>query len=128
SRSPFTSAKLLIHANILDSLIQDDGIVLAPRWVDWATTVGFTLFVFWAVLKFSPLLGVFATLGSGFVLLVGGLALFNGMGEWNGIWIRLSQPLVGIFLGYYLVVPYRLIREYKKRWDYQRRNQILTQV
>jgi signal transduction histidine kinase len=46
----------------------------------------------------------------------------------DGFWLRLSQPLVGIFLSYYLVVPYRLIVEYKKRWDYQRKNELLVQV
>jgi signal transduction histidine kinase len=48
--------------------------------------------------------------------------------QFKGLWIRESQPLVGIFVSYYLAVPYRLIREYKKRWDYQRKNELLTQV
>jgi signal transduction histidine kinase len=33
-----------------------------------------------------------------------------------------------MFLGYYLAVPYRLIIEYKKRWDYQKKNELLVQV
>ena len=32
---PFVNPKLLIHANILDSIIHDDGIMVAPRWVNW---------------------------------------------------------------------------------------------
>src|SRR5262249_18199509 len=65
-----------------------------------------------------------ATLTLVFLLIAFGQILF----QMRGIWIRESQPLVGIFIGYYVVVPYRLIREYKKRWDYQRKNELLTQV
>jgi signal transduction histidine kinase len=67
---------------------------------------------------------VFATVTLVFLLIAFGQLLF----QLKGIWVRESQPLVGIFIGYYVVVPYRLIREYKKRWDYQRKNELLTQV
>jgi signal transduction histidine kinase len=72
----------------------------------------------------TPLYGVFATVTLVFLLIAFGQLLF----QLKGVWIRESQPLVGIFIGYYVVVPYRLIREYKKRWDYQRKNELLTQV
>jgi signal transduction histidine kinase len=48
--------------------------------------------------------------------------------QFSGFWVKTSQPIVGIFLSYYLVVPYRLIREYQKRFDYQKKNEILLQV
>jgi signal transduction histidine kinase len=60
----------------------------------------------------------------GVILMLAAHLIFHS----RGIWIRESQPLIGIFLSYYLVVPYRLIREYKKRWDYQRKNELLVQV
>lgn len=124
SQQPFTHSKLSIHANILDSIIHHQGIVRAPSWVNWVVTFFVTAFVIFWVLTSTPLYGVFASISLVFTFVVLAQAVF----EWKGIWLRESQPLVAIFLSYYLIVPYRLIREYKKRWDYQRKNELLTQV
>jgi signal transduction histidine kinase len=124
SKSSFASPKLVVHANILDSVIHDDGLIRVPNWANWMTTFAVCAFVLWWVLNSTPLYGVFATLSLVLSVLVMGQLLF----QLKGLWLRESQPLVGIFVGYYLVVPYRLIREYKKRWDYQKKNELLTQV
>ena len=124
SKSAFASPKLVVHANILDSIIHDDGIIRVASWANWLTTFSVTAFVLWWVLNSTPLYGVFSTLSLVVSVLLMGQVLF----QVKGLWLRESQPLVGIFVGYYLVVPYRLIREYKKRWDYQKKNEILTQV
>jgi signal transduction histidine kinase len=124
SKDAFASPKVIVHANILDSIIRDDGIIRVAPWANWLTTFAVTAFVLWWVLNSTPLYGVFSTLSLVVSVLVMGQALF----QLKGLWLRESQPLVGIFVGYYLVVPYRLIREYKKRWDYQKKNEILTQV
>lgn len=128
SKNPFTNPRVTIHANILDSIIHNDGIILAPQWVNWVITFIITAFVLWAVLSLTPLYGVLATLGSAILFFVFSYLLFQKQGGNPGIWVRGSQPLISIFLSYYLVVPYRLIQEYKKRWDYQKKNEILTQV
>ncbi|HUP57033.1 MAG TPA: CHASE2 domain-containing protein [Bdellovibrionota bacterium] len=124
SKAAFTNPKLLIHANILDSIIHNRALVRAPNWANWLVTFAVTAFVLWWVMNSTPLYGVFATLTLVFLMIAFGQLLF----QVYGLWIRESQPLVGIFIGYYVVVPYRLIREYKKRWDYQRKNELLTQV
>lgn len=124
SKSAFSTPRLIIHANILDSIIHDDGIIRVTVWANWLTTYSVTAFVLWWVLNSTPLYGVFSTLSLILSVLLMGQLLF----QVKGLWLRESQPLVGIFVGYYLVVPYRLIREYKKRWDYQKKNEILTQV
>jgi hypothetical protein len=124
SKASFVNPKLLVHANILDSVLRNDGILRAPNWVNYLQTLVVTTAVILSVLKFSPILGVFATIGLAVLLMVFGHLLF----QWKGLWLQESAPLIGIFVAYYLGVPYRLIREYKKRWDYQRKNEILTQV
>jgi signal transduction histidine kinase len=124
SKVLIANPKISVHANILDSILKDDGIIRAPTWANWAGTLTVTSIVFWFVLNSTPLYGVFTTLGLGAIFVLFCQILFQA----HGIWLRESQPLVGIFVGYYLVVPYRLIREYKKRWDYQRKNELLTQV
>jgi signal transduction histidine kinase len=120
----FSNPKLALHANILDSIIHDEAIVRASTLVNGALTWLVLALVFWGVLASKPMIGVLATLGCAVsVILVSWSALSFG-----STWILTAQPLVGIFAGYYLVVPYRLIREYRTRWHYQQKNQILLQV
>ena len=128
SKAPFSNSKMVIHANILDSIIHNDGIIRAPYWVNWLATFAVTAFVLWWVLNSTPLYGLFMTVALNLIFLALGQLLFHGVASIGGLWLRESQPLVGMFLAYYLGVPYRLIREYKKRWDYQRKNELLIQV
>lgn len=124
SKRAFTNPKLVVHANILDAVMNNRGLVRAPDWLNWVTTFLVTAFVIWSVFTYTPLYGVFNTLILAFGFILVGQLLFSI----RGLWIRESQPLVGIFLSYYLAVPYRLIQEYKRRWDYQQKNEILMQV
>lgn len=124
SKRAFSNPKLIVHANILDSIMHNRGIIRSPEWLNWVTTFLVTAFVIWSVFTYTPLYGVFNTLILAFGFLIVGQILFSV----RGLWIRESQPLVGIFLSYYLAVPYRLIQEYKRRWDYQQKNEILMQV
>ncbi len=128
SKDEFAVSKLALHGMILESVAANNGIVenpgVFPIFFAWLTVV----LVYWFVLSFTPVGGVMLTLGLLTSVVLLGILMFRGFGSGSGIWIHLDEPLIGIFLSYYLAVPYRLIREYKKRWDYQRRNEILTQV
>lgn len=128
SRKNFSNPKLLVHANILDTVLHNDSIFVAPGWLNAVLTFIVVLSVTWWVLAFTPLYGLAATIGLVLTVLGLGFALFQGFGPVPGIWIHESHPIAGIFLSYYLTVPYRLIVEYKKRWEYQRRSELLTQV
>jgi hypothetical protein len=37
-------------------------------------------------------------------------------------------PMLGVFISYYLLIPYRLFSEYRRRWEYQQANKILSEV
>ncbi len=128
SSASFSNPKLAVHANILDSLINDDGVAKTPHYVNVLAIFLLSVFVIAAVMILSPLNGLFATVAVIILFLTFTQLVFYGFGGHSGLWIRVSQPLIGAFLGYYLAVPYRLIREYKKRWDYQRKNKLLVQV
>ncbi len=117
-------SKLSIQATILDTILHDRAFWMPSVGLTWLFTFFLTSFVLWWVMNSSPVHGVFATLGVSLAFVWVGYLLFH----FKGIWIQQSQPLVGIFVGYYLAVPYRLIVEYKKRWEYQRKNDLLTQV
>ena len=124
SKTSFSNPKLVVHANILDAIMHNQGVLRAPKWINWLQTFAVTSFVLWWVLNSTPLYGVFATLSLALLMSFIGQLLF----QVRGVWLKESPTLVGIFVSYYLAVPYRLIREYKKRWEFQRKNELLTQV
>ena len=124
SKNSFTNPKLVVHANILDAILHQEGIRPIAAFWNWLITFVVIHFVLGWILSSTPVYGVSATLGLAFAFTLLSQFLFYA----KGLWIRESQPLMGIFVGYYLAVPYRLIREYKTRWSYQRKNELLLQV
>ena len=97
--------------------------------------------------KSSPLINIFLSLliglltvnlalllspGQGILVV---LALIASLGSLGAIllfkfqyWLDLSHPLVTVCLGYYLVVPFRLYAEYRRRWHYQEKSEFMTQL
>ena len=124
SKVAYVNPKLAVHANILDSILNHEGILRVPSWINVLVTLSLTFAVMWWIMTSTPLYGVCATVVLGLFFLIVSHALFQN----KGWWLRESQPLVGIFISYYLSVPYRLIREYKTRWNYQQENQLMVQV
>lgn len=128
SSDPFTTPKLAIHATILDSMIRNDGILKPSAWLKTMTTFAASAIVIAWVMNSTPLVGVaasFATIG---VFWLVSLLLFNGWAGSHGVWLETAHPSIAILISYYVAVPYRLIREYRKRWEYQRKNELLVQV
>lgn len=124
SRSPFKTSKLAVHANILNSIIENDGIARAPAYLNAICSLLLIALILSAVMKYTPLRGVVITAG----LLIAFLLFSHLLFKMAGVWLRESQTIIGMFLAYYLAVPYRLILEYKQRWDYQRKHEVLLQV
>ncbi len=116
--------KLVVHANILDSVLNHQTIVRLPRGLSILLTLILTAFVLAWILRSAPLSGILIT-GT---LLIGTLAVSQILYAAGNMWLHTSELLIGIFLAYYLAVPYRLVSEFRKRWEFQRQNQLLKQV
>lgn len=124
SRSAFSNSKLVAHANIIETLIHDNTIKRSARSLNFVITFLLTALITWIVFQTSPIEGVFATTLCGLFVIAAGLILFRT----SNLWLILWRPLMGVFLAYYIFVPYRLITEYKSRWQFQRKNEVLEQV
>ncbi len=112
------------HANALDTLILDQAPRRSPKGLNFLT-IALVAWLTLALLFFAPparglllLGGVIAT----FILLAA--AVFSAF----GFWLPMAQPLLAVFVCYYFFVPYRLIVENRRSWEYYQRNQLLTQV
>lgn len=124
SRSVFANAKLTVHANIIETLIHNNAVIKASEFVDVLLTLVLTSLIIAMVFRTSPINGVLFTTLCALVVIALAIAVFR----FASIWINLSHPLLGIFFSYYVFVPYRLIMEYKKRSQFQKKHEVLMQV
>ncbi len=124
SRNVFTNSKLTVHANILETLIHDSAIQKISKKFELIFTFFLTALIIGIVFRTSPAKGVLVTILSALIVVIVTTLTFHTA----NIWLPLAYPLLGVFFAYYLFVPYRLIMEYKKRWKFQKKNEILTQV
>ncbi len=115
---------LEMHANVIDTLIQDNAPRWSPPWVKWLFTFAIALLTIYIVLSVRP--------GKGLLMLGLSVLSFLAIALLTFIaarWvIPVAHPLVAVFICYYFVIPYRLIIENRKSWEYYQKNRLLTQV
>lgn len=115
---------LELNANSIDTVLQDRAPRQMPNSTRTILSVLFCLLTVYVVMNLRPLNGLFTLASSviGFVFLTWlGFALFH-------IWVPVSHPLLATFVCYYFFIPYRLIMENRRSWEYQEKNRLLTQV
>ncbi len=112
------------HAIMLDSLIRNDAIIRAPEWIIFLLTLLITILTVHVVLTFRPLKGLVIILGTTVGLAALSFIPFLGF----NYWIPIAPPLLAIFISYYFIIPYRLIIENRRSWEYYQSNKLLSQV
>lgn len=124
SRSTFDTPMLEGAAQSIASLVEDDSVVRSPFWMDWLIAIAVGILTVNLVLAVSPGRGILCVFCECLGLVVVGWVLLR----LNGIWLDLAHPLVIACVGYYLVIPYRLVDEYRKRWHYQEKSELMGQL
>lgn len=115
---------LELHANILDTLILNQAPRVSPDWVKIMFTFLISLLTIYVVLSVRPGKGLIVLGTAVTIYLALALALFAGF-RWV---VPVAHPLVAVFICYYFVIPYRLIIENRRSWEYYQKNRLLTQV
>jgi signal transduction histidine kinase len=124
SRQIDAMTNLEVVANSLDTLILNNGLIRTPVWLRVFLTCLVSILTIFVVLTVRPanglvviLLTLSSLMGVGFLM----LSAFN-------IFIDIAHPLLSVFLCYYFFIPYRLIIENRRSWEYYHKNKLLTQV
>jgi signal transduction histidine kinase len=113
-----------LHGNIFETLIENSSPYRAPRILNLIFICLVSLLTVQVVLTARPFNGLLILLGTFLVF-----GLFSFVLLWIfGVWISLIHPLLTIFLAYYFFIPYRLIIENRRSWEYYQRNKLLKQV
>lgn len=124
SRNPTRTPLLEGAAHGLVTLLEDNAVFRSPAWFNAFLSLLIAIVTVNMVLFLSPgrgILFVISEIGVLFVTAWLGLVLLH-------CWVDLAHPFVVACFGYYLVIPYRLVDEYRKRWHYQEKSEMMTQL
>lgn len=124
SRSIVAMTVLEMNANMLDTLILNSAPTRTPYWFDLLVTSLISILTVYVVLAVKPTRGL-VTLATtiGVFFLLSFLAFW-----WGRVWVDMAHPFLSIFICYYFFIPYRLIIENRRSWEYLQKNRLLTQV
>lgn len=113
-----------MQANMFDTMILNASPTSAPHWFNFIIIWIVAVFTVHVVLTMSPTNGLLVLIGS-----VLGFSVFAYLCFWLAhFWMDMAAPLLAIFLCYYLFIPYRLIVENRRSWEYYQKNKLLSQV
>lgn len=118
------SAKLSIHANIIESLANARTISPVPDLFTQALSVVLAVLLSFFISRVQPTKGLLITI----TLMLGTFAFGYVCFLIPGWWFKLSHMILGIFVVYYIWVPFRAIEEYQTRYAIQEEAKLLKQV
>ncbi len=124
SREPFHTTFLEGAAQSLSTLLTDTGI----KKTSWVVDTLLSLFIGIVTVNIA----LFLSPGRGLLFVIFETLFLFGL-SWvllftKGLWIDMAHPFVIACLGYYLIIPYRLLDEYRKRWHYQEKSELMVQL
>ncbi|MGZ3789269.1 MAG: ATP-binding protein [Bacteriovorax sp.] len=120
----YKAPKLIIHASIIDSFIQNKTIKMIPRVV--SNVLAFILGIILSILisRLKPKDGLIITI----LMLVSILVLSYLLFVLLGFWLYTAHLVVTVFVVYYIWIPFRAIGEYQRRFAIQEEAKILKKV
>ncbi|MCB0415138.1 MAG: CHASE2 domain-containing protein [Bdellovibrionales bacterium] len=124
SRENTAMSKLELQANIFDTLILNSSPIQPSKWLTYLLTIVISIFIVFTVFSLPPLKGLLILMSTLFTFILFAWFSFFAL----DMIVEVVPVLLSIFLSYYFFIPYRLIMENKKSWEYQQKNKLLKTV
>lgn len=118
------SPKINVHAQIIQSFIEDQTIYALPGWISDLISVLLAFILSFIISRVQPTRGLVVTVG---IMLLMFTFAYSGF-VLAGYWLKLSHIILSIFVVYYIWVPFRAIGEYQTRYAIQEETKILKKV
>ncbi len=118
------SSKLAVHANIIQAMANGSTIIPVPDILTQSFSVLIAVILSFFISKVQPTKGLLITI----TLMLGTFAFGYFAFMSFGLWFKLSHMILGIFVVYYIWVPFRAIEEYQTRYAIQEEAKLLKQV
>jgi len=127
--TPFTkeeakSPKLAVHANIIEALSTGRTLSPVPDILTQILSVLIAVLLSFFISRVQPTKGLLITI----TLMLSTFAFGYLFFVIPGWWFKLSHIILGIFVVYYIWVPFRAIEEYQTRYAIQEEAKLLKQV
>lgn len=124
NQEEYKAPKLVVHANIIDSFIQNKTIKMLPRLV--SNVLAFIVAIILSIIisKLKPKDGLIITL----LVLMSILLISYLFFVFMGLWIYTAHLVVTVFVVYYIWIPFRAIGEYQRRYAIQEEAKLLKKV
>lgn len=124
TQDPMETTQLEGAAHALATLLSGSQIAKSSRFLNWLLTLLVGVCTVNLVLFLPPGRGILLVLGEiAALFLIAWISLFAGR-----YWLDLAHPLMVACVAYYIVIPYRLVDEYRKRFHYQEKSELMTQL
>lgn len=120
SRSP----RLALHAQIIQSFVQNKSIYQIPKNFTYALSIIIAIFLSLTISRTKPTTGLLITLA----LMLGIFFLSYLLFSVFGLWLYLTHLVLTVFVVYYIWVPFRAIGEYQRRYAIQEETKLLKKV
>jgi signal transduction histidine kinase len=118
------SPKLRVHANIIQSLIENKTVQQVPFWVTGILCLIVSIFLSVIISRIQPAKGLVITVMTIMSMILLSYLLFIIF----GLWLYVTHLLLTIFVVYYIWVPFRAIGEYQRRYAIQEEAKLLKRV
>lgn len=127
--TPFNKERLLtsnltVHAAIIQALFNQKTIYAVPRWVTYFLSFVIAIFLSVTIAQVRPTKGLVFTLAVMFGLVLLSFLLFSIL----GMWLYTTHLVLTVFVVYYVLVPFRAIGEYQRRYAIQEETKLLKKV
>lgn len=113
-----------VQANNFQTLIDNNSPIRVPNWLNILITILTSILTVYVTLALKPGKGLAILGGALLGLAILGTVFFISF----DLWVDLAHPLLAIFLCYYFFIPYRLIRENRRSWEYYQKHKLLSEV
>jgi signal transduction histidine kinase len=120
--------KILVQANILDSILNRQGIIEVPATRLAALTFVLSMLIILASFRIRPSRLILMTLALVLGTFSVSLLLFLPLPLLGNLWLPLGAPFLATLMSFYLMIPVRLYTENRKRFELEKENRLLHQV
>lgn len=124
NKEEYKSSKLMVHAEIIQALINNKTVYQIPRYVTYTLAIVIAIFLSITISKVKPTSGLFITI----IVMLGIFLISYLLFSLMGLWLYVTHLVLTVFVVYYIWVPFRAIGEYQRRYAIQEETKLLKKV
>ncbi len=124
NQEEYRAPKLMVHANIIDSFIQNKTIKMLPRIYSNILSLLMAILLSFIISRLKPKDGLIIAV----LMLLSVITISYLLFVLFGIWLYTAHLVVTIFVVYYIWIPFRAIGEYRRRFAIQEEAKIYKKV